>query len=204
MPLSGESRLAVDGIRDAKILCPVFGSPVNAGQVTGHAQHGRRVTLVRGVGGALRWGDEWMSAPTRSPAGHHRCRARQGGEDRYVPVDSCTGLGPYALRTDGGSLVRRSRCPGGAAPRRVGDRRADRLGTNAKPASEAAAGLRQRGHCVIVRGRLDITVDGAAVLDLAGSAILLDLAVPVSTEVASTWIELFIQRENIALYPYIL
>jgi hypothetical protein len=55
---------------------------------------------------------------------------------------------------------------------------------------------------VIVRGRLDVTVDGGAVLDLAGTKILLDLAVAVPTEVAGTWVELFIQRENIALYPY--
>ncbi|MFF5225767.1 hypothetical protein [Dactylosporangium sp. NPDC000521] len=75
-------------------------------------------------------------------------------------------------------------------------------GKNAKPTSEAAAELRQGGHCVIVRGRLDVTVDGAAVLDLAGTVILLDLAVPVPAEVAGTWVELFIQRENIALYPY--
>jgi hypothetical protein len=55
---------------------------------------------------------------------------------------------------------------------------------------------------VIVRGWLHLTVDAAAVLDLAGTQILLDLAVPVPAEVAGTWVELFIQRENIALYPY--
>lgn len=75
-------------------------------------------------------------------------------------------------------------------------------GVNAKSASEPAAGLRQGGHCVVVRGRLEVATDGAAVLDLAGEQVLLDLAGPVPAEVAGTWIELFIQSEHLAVYPY--
>ena len=75
-------------------------------------------------------------------------------------------------------------------------------GRNAKPAAEAAAALRPGGHCVIVRGRLDLTSDGAAVLDLGGTPVLLDLTDPIPAEVAGTWIELYLERENIALYPY--
>ncbi len=52
------------------------------------------------------------------------------------------------------------------------------------------AEVTQGGHCVVVRGRLDVSVDGAAMLDLAGTVILLDLAAPVPTEAVGTWVEL--------------
>ncbi|WP_327381436.1 hypothetical protein [Streptomyces sp. NBC_01207] len=75
-------------------------------------------------------------------------------------------------------------------------------GRNAKPAVSFGAGVRPEGHCVVLRGRLNQTVDGAAVLDFDGVQILLDLADPLPEGVASTWVELFIEREKIALYPY--
>ncbi|WP_329378587.1 hypothetical protein [Streptomyces sp. NBC_01716] len=75
-------------------------------------------------------------------------------------------------------------------------------GRNAKPAAGIGPGLRTGGHCVVLRGRLSVTEHGAALLDLDGSAILLDLADPLPEGVAGTWVELFIEREKIALYPY--
>ncbi|MEU8776593.1 hypothetical protein [Streptomyces sp. NPDC048606] len=39
-------------------------------------------------------------------------------------------------------------------------------------------------------------------LDLDDAIILLDLAEPLPDDVAGTWVELFIEREKIALYPY--
>lgn len=75
-------------------------------------------------------------------------------------------------------------------------------GRNAKSAAGIGPGLRTGGHCVVLRGRLSLTEDGAALLDLDGTTILLDLADPMPEGVAGTWVELFIEREKIALYPY--
>ncbi|MFF1555922.1 hypothetical protein [Streptomyces sp. NPDC058279] len=75
-------------------------------------------------------------------------------------------------------------------------------GRNAKPAVGVGPGVRPGGHCVVLRGRLNLTVDGAAVLDFGGTQIPLDLADPLPEGVAGTWVELFVEREKIALYPY--
>ncbi|WP_326659523.1 hypothetical protein [Streptomyces sp. NBC_00385] len=75
-------------------------------------------------------------------------------------------------------------------------------GRNAKPATEAGPGLRSGGRCVVLRGRLNLTVDGAAVLDLDGTQVLLDLAAPLSEGLAGTWVELFLEREKVALHPF--
>lgn len=75
-------------------------------------------------------------------------------------------------------------------------------GRNAKSAVGTGPEIRQGGHCVVLRGQLSKTEDGAAVLRLGDSAILLDLATPMPDGVVDTWIELFIEREKIALYPY--
>ncbi len=75
-------------------------------------------------------------------------------------------------------------------------------GQNAKPAVGIGPGLRTGGHCVVLRGRLSLTEDGAAVMDLDGTNILLDLADPLPEDVGDTWVELFIEREKVSLYPY--
>ncbi|MGW2987564.1 hypothetical protein [Streptomyces goshikiensis] len=75
-------------------------------------------------------------------------------------------------------------------------------GRNAKPAAGFGPGVRTGGHCVVLRGRLNPTEDGAAVLDLDGTLILLDVADPLPEGVAGTWVELFVEREKISLYPY--
>ncbi|MFC9588699.1 hypothetical protein ACFTUC_02620 [Streptomyces sp. NPDC056944] len=75
-------------------------------------------------------------------------------------------------------------------------------GWNAKPAVGVGPGVRAGVHCVVLRGRLSRTVDGAAVLDLDGTQIPLDLVDPLPEDVDDTWVELFIEREKIALYPY--
>lgn len=62
--------------------------------------------------------------------------------------------------------------------------------------------IRPGGHCVVLRGRLRPTEDRAAVLDLGGCPILLDLTAPLPEEVAGTWVELFVARERISLHPY--
>jgi hypothetical protein len=77
-------------------------------------------------------------------------------------------------------------------------------GQNAKPAVGIGPGLRTGGHCVVLRGQLSLTEDGAALLDFDGTNILLDLADPLPEDVANTWVELFIEREKVSLYPYVL
>ncbi|MET9671010.1 hypothetical protein ABZY19_37715 [Streptomyces sp. NPDC006475] len=55
---------------------------------------------------------------------------------------------------------------------------------------------------MVLRGQLSLTEDGAAVLDLGGTNILLDLADPLPEDVGDTWVELFIEGEKVSLYPY--
>ncbi|MFJ7280851.1 hypothetical protein [Kitasatospora sp. NPDC098663] len=75
-------------------------------------------------------------------------------------------------------------------------------GRNAKPAVGAGPEIRPGGHCVVLRGRLSLAGDGVGMLDLDGTVILLDLADPLPDGVGGTWVELYVERENIALYPY--
>ncbi|MGI5254207.1 hypothetical protein [Actinacidiphila glaucinigra] len=77
-------------------------------------------------------------------------------------------------------------------------------GQNAKPAVGIGPGLRTGGHCAVLRGQLSLTEVGAALLDFDGTNILLDLADPLPEDVANTWVELFIEREKVSLYPYVL
>ena len=77
-------------------------------------------------------------------------------------------------------------------------------GWNAKPAVGTGPGLRTGGHCVVLRGRLSVTDDGATLLDFDGTNILLDLVDPLPEDVANQWVELFIEREKVSLYPYLL
>lgn len=105
---------------------------------------------------------------------------------------------------------------GGAAVRWCGDQAAEpgeyhvewtvyediAWGRNAKPAADSGPGVRLGGHCVVLRGRLNLTVDGTAMLDLDGTQILLDLAAPLPAGVAGTWVELFLEREKVAIHPF--
>ena len=75
-------------------------------------------------------------------------------------------------------------------------------GHNARPAKQASSGLETGGHCVIVRGRLTLTADGAAVLELGGDQILLETVGPFPSTTDGTWVNLYLQRDNISLYPY--
>lgn len=77
-------------------------------------------------------------------------------------------------------------------------------GHNARPAAGTGPGLRTGGHCVVLRGQLSLTEDGAALLDFAGTNVLLDPADPLPEDIADTWVELFIVRDKVSLYPYVL
>ncbi|MGW0940620.1 hypothetical protein [Streptomyces sp. NPDC002666] len=75
-------------------------------------------------------------------------------------------------------------------------------GRNARPAADSGPGVRPGGHCVVLCGRLNLTADGTAMLDLDGTQILLDLTAPLPEGVAGTWVELFLEREKIAIRPF--
>jgi hypothetical protein len=60
-------------------------------------------------------------------------------------------------------------------------------GLNAKPAVGSGPGVRPGGHCVVLRGQLNLTEDGAALFDSDGAPILLDLTDPLPDGVAGTW-----------------
>ncbi|WP_433797076.1 hypothetical protein [Actinoplanes sp. CA-252034] len=75
-------------------------------------------------------------------------------------------------------------------------------GLTAKPAAESAPAILAGGHCVILRGRLRLTPDGAGVLDLSGSLIMLDFAEPPPPETDGTWIQIYVPHGDVHLYPY--
>ncbi|WP_326569889.1 hypothetical protein OIE69_43075 [Actinacidiphila glaucinigra] len=84
------------------------------------------------------------------------------------------------------------------------DRRGHSLGAERQACCCIGPGLRTGGHCAVLRGQLSLTEVGAALLDFDGTNILLDLADPLPEDVANTWVELFIEREKVSLYPYVL
>jgi hypothetical protein len=75
-------------------------------------------------------------------------------------------------------------------------------GLNAKPAAEPGPAISADGHCVILRGRLGLTPDGAGVLDLDGSLVLLDFVEPPPTEVDGSWVHISVPRQDVQLHPF--
>ncbi|WP_172384251.1 hypothetical protein [Streptomyces sp. MNP-20] len=75
---------------------------------------------------------------------------------------------------------------------------------NAHPASTPGPGLSAQDSTVMLRGRLDLTPDGAAILDVDGSLVLFDLTHPVPQSVNGTWIEIHCHRDAVYLTPYTL
>lgn len=74
-------------------------------------------------------------------------------------------------------------------------------GQNAGPAGQASSAFHQEDHGVTVQGRLELTVDGAAVLDMGGHLILLDVAGRIPATTHGSWVNLYLRPESIALYP---
>ncbi|MGW3326462.1 hypothetical protein [Streptomyces virginiae] len=76
-------------------------------------------------------------------------------------------------------------------------------GTNAGPARSAGPGLSQDGDRIVFQGRLSLTEDGAAFLDLGGTSILFDLAGPSPPDdVDGSWIEVRVDRGDVGVWPY--
>ncbi|WP_328411231.1 hypothetical protein [Nocardia sp. NBC_00403] len=75
-------------------------------------------------------------------------------------------------------------------------------GQNTQPAPLAEAGLRQEGDRVVVRGRLQLTEDGAVYLQMGDSLILFDLASPIPASTDGAWVEISVEVNSVAIYPY--
>ncbi|MFF7202700.1 hypothetical protein [Streptomyces sp. NPDC008141] len=76
-------------------------------------------------------------------------------------------------------------------------------GENLRATAACGPGVRSGGlGRVILRGRLELVDDGVAVLDVGGTAILLEPACPLPEEATDAWVELCVEREKAALYPY--
>ncbi|MFF7328252.1 hypothetical protein [[Kitasatospora] papulosa] len=79
-------------------------------------------------------------------------------------------------------------------------------GVNTRPASSFSPGVdEEEGGRIAFRGRLGLTGDGGAMLEVAGTHILFDLAnPPPSTAVDGTWVEISVERNTVSLWPYLL
>jgi hypothetical protein len=75
-------------------------------------------------------------------------------------------------------------------------------GLNAKLAAEPGPAILAGGHCVILRGRLGLTPDGAGVLNLDGSMILLDFAEPPPAEADVSWVQISVPHKDVQLHPF--
>jgi hypothetical protein len=75
-------------------------------------------------------------------------------------------------------------------------------GLNARPAAEPGPAILAGGHCAILRGRLRLTPDGAGVLDLDGSMILLDFVEPPPAEVDASWVQIHVPHKDVQLHPF--
>ncbi|MGW1185686.1 hypothetical protein ACWD7Y_21105 [Streptomyces drozdowiczii] len=78
-------------------------------------------------------------------------------------------------------------------------------GGNTRPASSFSPGVEEEGGRIVFRGRLGLTGDGGAMLEVAGTHILFDLAGPQpSPAVDGTWVEISVERNSVSLWPYLL
>lgn len=79
-------------------------------------------------------------------------------------------------------------------------------GGNTRPAILFSPGVAEvEGDRIAFRGRLGLTGEGGAVLEVAGTCILFDLAdPPPSPAVDGTWVEVRVERDSVGLWPYLL
>jgi hypothetical protein len=75
-------------------------------------------------------------------------------------------------------------------------------GHNTQSAALAEPGFWQDGDRIVLRGRLDLTEDGAAVLEMGDSQILFDLAAPPPESIDRAWVEISVEAGRVALWPY--
>ncbi|MGW0249196.1 hypothetical protein ACWDYH_21445 [Nocardia goodfellowii] len=75
-------------------------------------------------------------------------------------------------------------------------------GRNTRPAATPQPGFWQESDRLIIRGQLRLTEDGAAILQMGGSSILFDLASPIPADNDGSWIEVTVEADSVAVYPY--
>ncbi|MGW0672000.1 hypothetical protein [Streptomyces sp. NPDC002746] len=75
---------------------------------------------------------------------------------------------------------------------------------NTRPAASPTPRLSQDAGRVVFRGRLSLTEDSVAVLDMGGALILFDLAGPRPPDGADgSWIEVHVGRDRVSVWPYL-
>ncbi|MFI1279443.1 hypothetical protein ACH4U5_01535 [Streptomyces sp. NPDC020858] len=75
-------------------------------------------------------------------------------------------------------------------------------GQNTRSAAATEPKLRQEGDRVIMRGRLHLTDDGAAYLQMGHWSVLFDLASPIPSSMDESWVEISVGTASVALHPY--
>ncbi|MFI6875601.1 hypothetical protein ACIBL6_19385 [Streptomyces sp. NPDC050400] len=74
-------------------------------------------------------------------------------------------------------------------------------GRNARSAALAEPGVREEAGRVVLRGLLQLTEDGAAVLQMGESQVLFDVGPPPPPD--RTWVEISVEADEVELYPYV-
>ncbi|MGA4979893.1 hypothetical protein [Streptomyces cinereoruber] len=75
-------------------------------------------------------------------------------------------------------------------------------GHNTWSAALAEPGVREEAGRVVLRGRLQRTEDGAAVLEMGDSQVLFEVGSPPLLD--SAWVEISVEADKVELYPYLL
>ncbi|WP_405983341.1 hypothetical protein [Streptomyces sp. NBC_00872] len=75
--------------------------------------------------------------------------------------------------------------------------------SNTRPATLSSPALGEDGGRIVFRGRLSLAGNGGAVLEVAGTQILFDLADPPPPDaVDGTWVDVSVERNSVSLWPY--
>ncbi|MEU9360636.1 hypothetical protein AB0D35_21280 [Streptomyces sp. NPDC048301] len=75
-------------------------------------------------------------------------------------------------------------------------------GQNTRATSVTEPELLQEGDQVIMRGRLHLTDDGAAHLQMGHWPVTFDLASPIPGSLDDSWVQISVESESVALHPY--
>ncbi|MEV7935264.1 hypothetical protein AB0O82_03895 [Kitasatospora sp. NPDC088264] len=75
-------------------------------------------------------------------------------------------------------------------------------GHNTRAAALAEPGVREEADQVVLRGRLQLAEDGAAVLELGDSLVLFEVGSP-PPPASSVWVEIGVEADKVELYPYL-
>lgn len=74
-------------------------------------------------------------------------------------------------------------------------------GRQTGPVVTSTPAVSDDGPYIVLRGRLDLTPDGAGVLDLCGSLVLLEVVTPPPATTVGGLVEMRVSRDTVAVYP---